>query len=332
MLTASATVVPCNKYHLKLAVGNVADHVYGSAVFLRANSFNAGINLEVYGNGIAGMDSVFKNCDSNYLRFDAGVSASVARTVNVRYEGTAVNGTHYTQANGTALPTSITIPAGQSYVDIYFKATSAAVHGSYFDVITPCICDNNQADTRRVMIYENNVTITSTAIGRPCANSSNGTITVSATGGSGSYEHSINGTTWQTSNVITGLAAGTYTVRTRSKGSCHAGATQQVTLTNLTSNAGADQTNCQTTFTMAGQQPVTGETGAWTVVGASTGITIANPSLYNTNVTLNLAQTETATLRWTINNGICSAYDDVTINYKPCTLPVNPHIRTHFVQ
>jgi hypothetical protein len=331
LLTASATVVPCRTYRLKLAVGNVGDDAYGSAVFLRANSFNAGIALEVYGNTIAGMDSIFINCDQNYLRFDAGVTATVSRTVNVRYEGTAINGTHYTQPDGTALPTTITIPAGATYVDIPFKTTSSAVHGSYFDVITPCICDSETADTRRVMIYENNVSISSVAMGRPCVNGSNGTITVSATGGSGSYEYSINnGSTWQNSNVFTGLTVGTYTVFTRSKGACQQDVSQQVTLTAFTSDAGTDQTDCKSVFTMAGQQPATGETGTWTVVGASSGITIANPSLYNTNVTLNLAQTETATLRWTLNNGSCAAYDDVVINYKPCTLPVNPHIRSHF--
>jgi hypothetical protein len=241
-----------------------------------------------------------------------------------------VNGTHYTRTNGTALPTSVTIPTGSSYVDIPFKATSSAVGGMYFDVTIPCPCDANVTDSHRVTIYDNDVSITSIAQAKPCSGTNNGTITVSASGGSGSYEYSINnGSSWQNSNVFSGLAAGNYTIQTRARGGCTT-VSQQLTLTTLTSNAGADTTQCNNVFTMAGVQPATGETGAWTVVGESAGLSIANPTLYNTTVTLNLNQRETATLRWTINNGTCSAYDEVNIRYKPCELPVNPHIRSNY--
>lgn len=47
----------------------------------------------------------------------------------------------------------------------------------------------------------------------PVCNQSNGAITVTATGGSGDYLYSIDGTNWQESNVFTGLTAGTYTVK-----------------------------------------------------------------------------------------------------------------------
>ncbi|MBA4854069.1 collagen-binding domain-containing protein, partial [Emticicia sp. BO119] len=46
----------------------------------------------------------------------------------------------------------------------------------------------------------------------PMCNQSNGSITVTASGGSGEYEYSLNNSTWQSSNVFTGLAAGTYTI------------------------------------------------------------------------------------------------------------------------
>ncbi len=49
----------------------------------------------------------------------------------------------------------------------------------------------------------------------------NGSISVSATGGTAPLEYSINGTTWQTSNVFSNLAAGSYTVGVRnSNGTC----------------------------------------------------------------------------------------------------------------
>ena len=46
-----------------------------------------------------------------------------------------------------------------------------------------------------------------------------GTINIVASGGTGTYEYSINGTTWQPSGSFTGLSAGAYTVMVRNAGS-----------------------------------------------------------------------------------------------------------------
>ncbi len=47
---------------------------------------------------------------------------------------------------------------------------------------------------------------------------SDGSITITATGGTGSFEYSINGTTWQASNTFANLVAGSYTVFARNAG------------------------------------------------------------------------------------------------------------------
>jgi len=41
VLTAKALVSPCQIYHIKIAIGDVADEVYDSGVFLEANSFSS---------------------------------------------------------------------------------------------------------------------------------------------------------------------------------------------------------------------------------------------------------------------------------------------------
>lgn len=41
VLTAKALVSPCEIYHIKIAIGDVADEVYDSGVFLEANSFSS---------------------------------------------------------------------------------------------------------------------------------------------------------------------------------------------------------------------------------------------------------------------------------------------------
>lgn len=58
----------------------------------------------------------------------------------------------------------------------------------------------------------------------------NGTVTVTATSTAGGIEYSKDGVNWQSSNVFTGLAPGTYTIRTRDANSC-------TTNSNVTINA-----------------------------------------------------------------------------------------------
>jgi gliding motility-associated-like protein len=76
---------------------------------------------------------------------------------------------------------------------------------------------------------------------------SNGSITVSnVNGGTPPYEYSINGTTWQSSNVFTGLAAGTYTVSVRDFGNnCVASYTVTVgVISNLTATTTNTAATC----------------------------------------------------------------------------------------
>ena len=79
-----------------------------------------------------------------------------------------------------------------------------------------------------------------------------------------------------------------------------------------TANAGPMQTlvACATTATLAGNTPSSG-TGIWTVVTGSA--TVTSPNSPTSGVT-GLAIEATATLRWTISNGVCgSSFSDVTI-------------------
>jgi hypothetical protein len=62
----------------------------------------------------------------------------------------------------------------------------------------------------------------------PTSGQSNGSITATATGGTG-FTYSLNNGAYQASNTFTGLAAGTYTVTAKSSGGCLG--TAQVTLT-----------------------------------------------------------------------------------------------------
>jgi hypothetical protein len=74
-------------------------------------------------------------------------------------------------------------------------------------------------------------------------------------------------------------------------------------------------------FTMNGSPT---NNGTWSVVGDADGVLIANPTLYNTKVTLDLSKRQSATLRWTVIDGHCTFHDDVELKYGKIYLPVNP--------
>ncbi|RYE20574.1 MAG: hypothetical protein EOP51_17580, partial [Sphingobacteriales bacterium] len=85
-------------------------------------------------------------------------------------------------------------------------------------------------------------------------------------------------------------------------------------------NAGADFSACTiavggtATATLSGNQPTNPETGTWSVMARPNGSALpafTNASLYNTN--LSGLAVGTYTLRWTLNNGSCSSFDDVLI-------------------
>ncbi|HRG88447.1 MAG TPA: hypothetical protein PLW44_05460, partial [Chitinophagales bacterium] len=114
---------------------------------------------------------------------------------------------------------------------------------------------------------------------------------------------------------FTGVAGNTYTLRWTISNSPCAASSDDVVITlranPTTSNAGADQSVCATSATLAGNAPGVG-TGAWSII-SGTGGSFTNAALNNTafSGTANTSYT----LRWTISNAPCAAStDDVVIN------------------
>ncbi|MFD2568564.1 beta strand repeat-containing protein, partial [Pseudotenacibaculum haliotis] len=114
---------------------------------------------------------------------------------------------------------------------------------------------------------------------------------------------------------VTGVPVGTSaTLRwTITNGTCSS--TDDVVLTNVqavtTSAAGTDQAQCNDgSFTLAGNTPGAGNTGTWSVVSGTA--TITTPSSPTSGVT-GVPAGSSATLRWTITNGITNSTDDVVL-------------------
>ncbi|HLP13747.1 MAG TPA: T9SS type A sorting domain-containing protein [Flavobacteriales bacterium] len=92
-----------------------------------------------------------------------------------------------------------------------------------------------------------------------------------------------------------------------------------------TSNAGADQTVCAATCTMAGNVPTTG-TGTWTFVSGPATPTITTPTSATTGIT-GMSAVGTYVFTWTISNNPCIASSDnvsITRNGTPSTSNAGP--------
>ncbi|MBL0336117.1 MAG: hypothetical protein IPP73_12645 [Chitinophagaceae bacterium] len=114
--------------------------------------------------------------------------------------------------------------------------------------------------------------------------------------------------------TVTGVTAGQTTVLrwTITNGACSS--QDEVSLTNdvavTVAAAGTDQAQCATsTFTLAGNTALSG-TGVWTITSGAGAITDASsPTTTVTGVTAG----QTTILRWTITNGSCSSFDEVSL-------------------
>ncbi|NBL65225.1 hypothetical protein GV828_08460 [Flavobacterium sp. NST-5] len=323
ILTATYPVNSCATYRIKLAVGDASDQKWDAGVFLAARSFNAeNIALTNFGNNVSGENNVFEGCNNKFRVQRLGTDLSAPLTVNLLLSGTFTNGVDIQTTGGAPFPTSVTIPAGQSFVDIPYTAIADGIsdNGETFIVrtITSCPCSPEEIFVESVInIYERNYIITVTPANAQCNGQSNGTLTVNVAGGSGSYLYSINnGATWQSLNNFTNLAPGNYTVTVQDPGSCLGNLTRSATIGNpapIVANAGSDVTICS-----GGNTQLSASGGVSYSWSPSTGLNfnnIANPIASPTTTT-------TYTVTVTNANGQCASTDQVVVNVG--TAPTAP--------
>jgi hypothetical protein len=191
-------------------------------------------------------------------------------------------------------------------------SVTTGMNGNNYRVIVNGSCGSIPSDEVTLTVYS--LPIASNQLDQVLCNSSTFNMTQS---GSGTWTL-ISGTATITTpssptTTITGVAAGTsVTLRwTVTNGPCSA--YDEVTVTNTVLPSVSDQVNqtlCNTSsFTMTQSVPSIG-TGIWTLVSGSA--TITTPDSPNTTIT-GVAAGESATIKWTVTNGSCSAFDEVTI-------------------
>jgi hypothetical protein len=187
-------------------------------------------------------------------------------------------------------------------------------------------CLDTATSTIRVM--EQPVLGTTAVTNASCTGANNGSITINASSPSGLVmEYSIDGTTWQTSNVFSNLAPGTYSVLVRNQNAvCQAVTGSNVTITRLSgpvSSITGPIQRCANEELRFDAAPVSGGTYNWSVTNNGTGtaapvITGGNTSpsftvTFAANTPASASRTERVTLTVSLNGCTSTYTQDVNV-------------------
>lgn len=112
VFTAWCLVIPCQSYHIKIAVADVTDGALDSGVFLEAGSFsssNYSITAQTTNMSVGNDTSVYEGCSATRLKFKrSGTTISDQHTLHFNISGSALNGADYTH-----IPDSVVFLAGK---------------------------------------------------------------------------------------------------------------------------------------------------------------------------------------------------------------------------
>ena len=100
VLTAEAKVIPCQTYHLKMAIADLGDNDYDSGVFLEANSLSSNaIDFNFVNAANQGMPSdLYEGCVAT-IKMSRPHQLSTPTRINIDFEGTATNGVDFAMVN-----------------------------------------------------------------------------------------------------------------------------------------------------------------------------------------------------------------------------------------
>jgi gliding motility-associated-like protein len=153
-LMATLKLTPCETYHIRLVVADVADAFYNSAVFLEAGSFNLGGRVDIRGVSMQseGSDVIYEGCPQGYFEFSRAGNTHTLLPVNVNFkiapQSTAQEGIDF-----AAFPTQrVTIPPGQTSVqlpvDVFNDNLTEPYETLILELDVPCACYTDTAMLR----------------------------------------------------------------------------------------------------------------------------------------------------------------------------------------
>lgn len=126
VLEASANVIACSTYHIKIAIADVTDGAFDSGVFLKAKSFSSpAVGITAVGSTFD--STMVEGCGYATYTFTRGGDLSNPYTINYIISGNAINGIDYTDLSGNPISSSVTFAAGQSSVDLDINPVNDAI-------------------------------------------------------------------------------------------------------------------------------------------------------------------------------------------------------------
>lgn len=136
VFTATVAVVPCQTYHIKLAIADVSDYVLNSAVFLQANSFSSSAT-SVTASYDPGFTTIFEGCTRGWFTINAPEYVTTSTPLNYTIHGTATSGSDYTALSGTTYVQPGT-SAAIVYVDGFADGITESPETVTIVVTNPC--------------------------------------------------------------------------------------------------------------------------------------------------------------------------------------------------
>ncbi len=112
-LRAVHDVIPCDTYHLKMAIVDAGNGSFDSGVFIEAGSLNSGTTRFNHSVGIGATingipNAIVKGCTPASITVVSTPASASATTITLGYGGTGTLGTDYSS------PATVTIPAGDT--------------------------------------------------------------------------------------------------------------------------------------------------------------------------------------------------------------------------
>ena len=235
------TPITSGIFSWQIGTGNATNVNYSSSqlnsvgsrdtIFVFVNGLNAGANSVnvslVSANGSAD-DNACNDSRSVSISVSGAQSFTTASNVITHPSCTANIGSIQLQTNGGSAPFTYSINSGAVQADSTF---SNLAPGSYTYTIT----DNTGCSITDVFNLTTPYSISSNFAQTGtinCFGESTAEISISASGGQGAYEYSIDGITFQSGSVFSNIAAGEYQVISKDENSCLSEITVEITQPN----------------------------------------------------------------------------------------------------